>query len=416
MLAPQQVISRLDTIPAVNFVRDLAERESVEVYLVGEPLRDLFLGKTPSMYFFAVTGNPSDLARKLAELVPGEVMEFNFEADQGSIFRGDCGHLKFQSLNRMRPDQFMEREVEFTVNSLVLDLRRQQIIDSHSAVADIREKVINLIAPLPKMKHGPGVLLRAVRHAQLDATFTLSPQTHSDIKNHRKLLQGADPTLVGRELSHLLISEEYVKGIGLLYELGLADEVFKTFLPCALASDGRGPESVGFSAGKVISMCRIVGHLAHGLDTFLLKQTNLLRHVALITPLVRQHLMPLNFEEKRRFLFEWGSQVERQLVALAYPPLFAFRARVVAVGYLANAVPPLGRNAGTAQLEDSVRRVLTDFGKRKGLLCAIFICADFLRAVEGAEPDYSALGTAQKILQSSVRSPIDMQGRVPATV
>lgn len=408
MLALQQVISRLESIPAVNAVRDLAEREAAEVYLIGEAVRDLFLGNTPNSYFFVIKGNVADFAQKLSEVIPGEVKDFNSETGRSSSFRGDCANLGFQYLNGTGLSEFMSRAAEFTVNTLAFDLRRQEVLDFCGGIADIEKKVIRLITPLPETTHGPGGLLRAVRHAQINASFSLSPQTYRNIRNHRELLQGASPALVGRELSQILTSDEYLKGIGLLDKLGLTGEVFRTFLPCAMASTGRGTGSNDFHVAEVLRMCRMIDQLVPGGDDFLLRNINLLRHVTLLTPIVRRSLLLLSPDEKRCFLFEWGALVEKQLIELSHTSTFAFRARVVSIGYLANAVSQPEQSTGTQELEAAVEQVIADFGKWKGLLCAVIICADFLCAVEGSGLNTVDRTTVQEILRSKIPLPISM--------
>lgn len=379
MRAEQEVLDTLNAIPAITAVRTVAGQQSVPVYLAGGALRDLFLGLPPQDFDFIVEADARDFARQLATLAPGAVGES--APDSGTVrYRSrKLGRLDFMPAGGLSVDEFLTRYFDFTVNTLVFDLQRGTIVDSHGSLADIDDQTIRNVPSTGFASKPAHFLLRAIRLALLTPTFTLDAGTRAGLEAHRQLVTSADAADVGYELNAILKSTEYLRGIRLLSDLGMLQEILDTFLPCAAPASGHDDATRGADIDEVIRLFSMLDDVSAPCLSLVSRHLPVLRDVILVTAQMRRNGLQVTEEAGRRFLVTQGSALEETFNNLStrFSPLglYGFRVRMVTIGYWLGMASLSDR---TASIEAVIESSIRTFGRRKGLLSALLIGADWL--------------------------------------
>ncbi len=387
MKTVQQVADSLKVTPAVEVVKALLEKESARGFLVNSAVRDSFIGLAPNVYHFVVSDtDPVEFTRKLAKISPGFATERQSETGTGGRYHGELGELHFIHSNRLNVPEYLDRNADFTVNSLAFDFAAQRIHAFHGAMEDIQSRLVRLVSNLNAISHAPDILLRAVSLALLTPTFTLTPQTHADIKSNCGILVRANSYGVGYELLKILNAKEYLKGIRMLNDLTLLPVLFKNFLPGALPDGMEEEEDVEGMVDPLELFEKIAGTIDALVPSheFLRKNEILLRQSLLFTHRLREQISRTEAGQIKPFLISRGEQLESELNRLVVPMVNGFRVRMISVGYLAGIAPLIDRQAGADALEEAVERTLATFGAWKGLLSSVLICADWA-ATRGQE-------------------------------
>jgi poly(A) polymerase-like protein len=400
MRTEHQVIDLLNSSPAVKAVRELAMSESVDVYLYGGALRDYFLGLTPTDLDFLVPGDPAEFAHKIGALAQGEVRTFPSHIGNIGYYNGELGKLDFIPNGGLTIEEYLCQRLDFTINSLVFDIKEGKLLFFHNSKADLQNRLIRAIGPTAAMSNPANIPLRAVRLALLAPDFKIDSQTYSDIKCNRAYVKKARPSRIGYELSNILDSSEYLRGIQLLDDLGLLQEILTTFLPFAEADLQQKSDSIESPLGAIVRMYRTIDELTAPFETFLSssvpKYALLLRLVVLLLPRIRQTFLEIRLTERNPFLVTKGAQIENALFDLGVIPGRAFRVRMIAIGYLLGIASLFDQTAG---LEEAAELCIRTFGPWKGFLASTLICADWLCSNNGDSPNPSDVRKARQTLE-----------------
>ncbi len=239
----------------LNKIASIAQKEKVQLYMVGGCLRWLFLekeksegrekGKEEEIFDIdlIVEGEAGPFAQKAASELKGslvildreegvfriaikkeDLMPETFSAGTLCI---DLTSLKGNSLN----EDLAERD--FTVNSFALDLReylcsslwREKAIDPFNGLNDLQEGIIRAVSPGIYFKDP----LRLLRAARLCAhlNFTLEESTRKGIISQRSLIKDSSGERIRDELWRIFEIDDSYRWIVLLEEeLGLLTELF----------------------------------------------------------------------------------------------------------------------------------------------------------------------------------------------
>lgn len=376
MLSEQQVIEKLNSSPAVKTVRELAAKESVRAYLTGGALRDLFLSVSPGDWDFVIDSDPGEFARKVVNVALGKSKFYQTPFGNYGFYEGALGKLDFIQFVETSVDEYMNNHWDFTINSLVYDLGENKLFDRHGALADLRDRVIRSIGPLKLASNKYPLPLRAVRLSLLAPEFTIDQQTYDDIKANRDVVSQAPPYRIGNELLKILESREYLKGLRLSEELGLLEEVFKTFLSSVIDDDAGPPASrVAPQTGIDNNFYLALDELTAPFNKLSSSNARVLRFVVFLTAEIRRKLLRMPPGQRKSFLITKGEQLEKRLIELDLLPSEAFRIRMVTVGYLLGVISLFEDGA---ELEEAVEQSVETFGTWKGFFAAILTCADWV--------------------------------------
>jgi poly(A) polymerase len=213
-----------------------------ELALVGGPVRDVFLGRTPGDLDLTTDATPARVLeiindwadqfwtvgiefgtvgmRKGSEIF--EITTYRSEKYTGRSRKPDVEYGKSLTEDLSRRD--------FTVNAMAARLPGHELVDPFGGMADLRSKVLRTPGP-PEVSFGddPLRILRAARFtAQLG--FTVAPEARAAMTELAPRLQPPKVSAerISAELSKLLLSPlpgGPRRGIALLVDTGVADQV-----------------------------------------------------------------------------------------------------------------------------------------------------------------------------------------------
>lgn len=211
---------------AIEIIEKL-ENLGYTAYIVGGYVRDLLLNK-PS---FDIDICTSAKIKEILQVFPGvaneygslnlKIKEFNIDI---TTFREEKNYE-----NRRPTTIFYTTDLkkdllrrDFTINTICMD-KKGKIIDALNGVHDLKNKQIKMVGdPKTKIKEDPLRILRAIRFATtLD--FTLEESLKEEIKRQRESLFTLSNYRIKEEMSKILLSTNYKKGLHLLKELHLCE-------------------------------------------------------------------------------------------------------------------------------------------------------------------------------------------------
>ena len=213
--SPEAVENRLDGSNRFlfNALRRLASSQSIRVYLVGGPVRDLLLNSPLRDLDFVVVGKAPEVAGWLAEQAGGRVITHPRFGTATVILdeaRVDLVTARREiyprpgSLPQVFPgsiDEDLARR-DFSVNALAWQLTEDSsvILDRHCGLEDLRRGLIRTLHS-KSFTDDPTRLLRAVRYEQRLA-FQLEEDTADQLQT--AVAQAAIDTVSGDRLRHEL--------------------------------------------------------------------------------------------------------------------------------------------------------------------------------------------------------------------
>jgi poly(A) polymerase len=122
------------------------------------------------------------------------------------------------------PEQDVRRR-DFTVNALFYDPIANRVIDYIHGKADIRRRIIRTVgAPEERFAEDKLRMLRAVRFA-CNLDFEIAPGTWSAIRQHSGKIREVSWERIRDELTEILTGPNPARGLDLLHESGLLEEV-----------------------------------------------------------------------------------------------------------------------------------------------------------------------------------------------
>ncbi len=204
-------------------------------------MRDLLLGGIPKDYDVATAATPEEVRAifrrsriigrrfRLVHVMCGaetvEVSTFRGAADGAAA--GDEGDHSTDEHGRILRDNVfgsMEddaRRRDFTVNAMFYDPVREEVIDYHGGVADIKARKLRMIGdPAQRYREDPVRMLRAVRLAAARG-LEIDARSRKPIRALAGLLLNVPKARVFDEMMKLLMSGHVAEGVRRLRKEGL---------------------------------------------------------------------------------------------------------------------------------------------------------------------------------------------------
>jgi tRNA nucleotidyltransferase/poly(A) polymerase len=192
------------------------DRLGPDAYVVGGAIRDLLAGREPADVDVACL-DPLAAAKRIRDRV---------------IRLGDDGHLTawrvvdgahtydFAALldDAIEPD--LARR-DFTVNAMAVDLGRDVLLDPHGGQADLDKRLVRMVQA-SNFDDDPLRTLKGVRMA-VRYDMTLEPATLEAIRLRAPRIADVAVERVSYELSVILSSNAFRRGVDLLAQTGLAE-------------------------------------------------------------------------------------------------------------------------------------------------------------------------------------------------
>ena len=231
-------INKALELPAFAYVQKAADALQVEAYVIGGFVRDIFLGReTGSDIDIVAVGSGIDLARKVAELLPGKNQIQVFKNYGTAMIKFGDTQLEFvgarkesytsDSRNPVVENGSLEDDQnrrDFTINALALCLNATQfgkLLDPFDGVSDLEKGILRTpLDPDITYSDDPLRMLRAIRFAnQLD--FEIEQESFDSIIKNNKRVDILSKERIVEELNKILACTKPSTGFLLLEKTGL---------------------------------------------------------------------------------------------------------------------------------------------------------------------------------------------------
>ena len=187
-------------------------------YIIGGSVRDLLLGRTPTDYDIAVTGNPEQFAEKLIAKSDGHLVRLGKPGQMIIRVISDDIIFDITSLNGTSIEDNLNQR-DFTINAIAYDLYSERIIDCLGGLQDLADKKVRMVSK-EIFKKDPVRLIRAYRIGAC-LNFEIEAKTATAIKSNTKLLKNIAGerirvelfTMLGTPTSYLYLSQMAISGL-----------------------------------------------------------------------------------------------------------------------------------------------------------------------------------------------------------
>jgi poly(A) polymerase len=199
-----------------------------DIYLVGGTIRDIYLGRQPLDYDFAVAGSGVDVAKEFARKIRGKFVLLSQSDDEARVvyqkqiffdIAGLKGKTIISDLNKR----------DFTINALATPLKNGkpyfslgEIIDHFSGLKHLEKKQIIPVSE-KSLLLDPLRVLRAFRFA-LELNFKVNEKVIQLIDNLS--LANVAPERIGYEMMRIMEAKKSFQYIKILSDLGILRQIF----------------------------------------------------------------------------------------------------------------------------------------------------------------------------------------------
>lgn len=209
------------------------EEHGYVAYIVGGYVRDYLLGNTSNDIDICTNATPKELKEIFLDaLVPPDdygsiIVTFNNIQFSITTFRREHSYLDHRHPDEVQYVDNLYQDLlrrDFTINSICMD-KDENIIDLLHGKDDMNKKFIRTIGNSDqKFSQDALRILRAIRFATtLD--FCLTDDVNKAITKHKKLLSSLSYERKREELDKIFTSTNAKRGISLLIELNLLEEL-----------------------------------------------------------------------------------------------------------------------------------------------------------------------------------------------
>lgn len=201
------------------------KRKGYECFLVGGSVRDLIMGRIPKEYDLTTNATP-DVVKSLFPRVyetgiqHGTVTvllgKYHYEV---TTYRAEYGYSDGRRPDKVEFKVNLEEDLsrrDFTVNAICLDIEKDELIDYHNGIEDIKNKIIRCIGDPLQRFHEDG--LRPIRAIRFSCTlgFSIDEKTISAFLPTIEITAKISVERFQMELEKILNSSQPEKGIYLL--------------------------------------------------------------------------------------------------------------------------------------------------------------------------------------------------------
>ncbi len=222
--------------PMIRRVTGIADRQEVDLYLVGGWIRDRLLGRSSCDYDWIVVGDAGPLVREISRRLSASFFTMGSRGRRTYRIVGKGVTLDFVSRNRngLLPELLRR---DFSINTLAFSFADQTVLDPSGGLRDVRNGMIRMVSS-EVLGEDPIRMLRAVRFCTVLKGFALSAATLSEIRKQRMRLRSCAVERVREEVDRILLSGAAGRGVSLMRKTGLLPIVFPDLSPLAGLSQG----------------------------------------------------------------------------------------------------------------------------------------------------------------------------------
>lgn len=231
MKIPEEIQSITEKLEAAGF----------EAYVVGGPVRDFLMGKTPKDWDMTTDAKPEDIQKLFPHsfynntfgtvtVINEEVADNCVKTVEITTYRTETGYSDSRHPDQISFTPSLEEDLkrrDFTINALALREKdgKEEIIDLFKGKEDLKAKLIRAVGnPDDRFSEDALRMLRAVRFAvQLD--FQIEEETFASVCQNAQSLQKISAERIRDEFTKIILSDDPARGVELLRESGLLSYV-----------------------------------------------------------------------------------------------------------------------------------------------------------------------------------------------
>ncbi|MDH5717819.1 MAG: polynucleotide adenylyltransferase PcnB [Spirochaetia bacterium] len=212
-----------------------------KAYIVGGCVRDLLLGRQPKDYDVVTNAKPHDVKRIFANsrLIGRRFKIVHIVFKMNKIIEVSTARTLPESRSsKDESDLYLKKDNQygtfkedaarrdFTINSLIFDIRNETIIDYTGGVEDLNDKIIRVIGDESiSFPEDPVRMLRAVKFSAL-LDFPLHHNLTKGIKKFRYLINKSSTARLHEEYNKIFRIGQSAKIFKQIAELGLFEAMF----------------------------------------------------------------------------------------------------------------------------------------------------------------------------------------------
>ena len=222
-------------------ISDIAGEKSVDAYVIGGYVRDIFLNRESKDIDIVVTGSGIELAKETAKRL-GNLKVTTFKNFGTAMIKYRDMEIEFvgarkESYNRNSRKPVVEdgtleddqNRRDFTINALALSLNKKnygELLDPFGGLEHLKQKLIKTpLDPVVTFSDDPLRMMRAIRFAaQLE--FRIEENTFEGIKTTRERISIISKERINDELNKIILSPKPSTGFKLLDKSGLLELIF----------------------------------------------------------------------------------------------------------------------------------------------------------------------------------------------
>lgn len=206
-----------------------------EIYLVGGAVRDLLLGRPVDDWDFTTNATPEQILEVFPDGfynnkfgtvgIPAKTP--GFDQHEITTYRTEHGYTDNRRPDKVEWGRTLKDDLirrDFTINALAIgpDLKLIDLVDGEK---DINKKLIRTVGdPYARFSEDALRLMRAIRIAS-ELRFEIEDNTSEAVKSYASLINKISKERVRDEIIKILMSPEPDKGIMLLRDAGLLQEI-----------------------------------------------------------------------------------------------------------------------------------------------------------------------------------------------
>lgn len=198
--------------------------------LVGGAVRDLLLGRTPSDFDLVTTARPEELQNIFPEAkLVGASFGVVIVRENGIDMEVATARSERSYLDGRHPEKISyttdfsldAQRRDFTVNAMMYDLERDELLDFNQGVDDLRCGILRTVGdPAARFNEDYLRILQAVRFAA-KLGFALDAELEAALKTHAQLVKELSCERIFAELDMMLTGKAPARAIKLLEDTGI---------------------------------------------------------------------------------------------------------------------------------------------------------------------------------------------------
>lgn len=240
-MSNKNYINKLNQVPVISTISEVAAVENKLVFAVGGYVRDLILGRERNDLDILVLGSGVDFAKSVAEKLG--IKNINYFKNFGTAHFEYAGmNIEFVGARKESYDKNTRKPIvengtfeddinrrDFTINTLALSLNKTdfgKLIDIYNGLNDIENKLIKTpLDPFKTFDDDPLRIMRAFRFAS-QLNFSVDESIMKAAYDMRNRLTIVSQERITDEFLKILSSPKPSIGLKLLFDSGVLEIVF----------------------------------------------------------------------------------------------------------------------------------------------------------------------------------------------